>query len=62
MESVIKYPQINFKPSSLSYKIHQTKTLTIKSPNTIPNSFTNTKLTILRKHYKIVHQLKIPLL
>ena len=57
-QSVIKYPQINFKPSSLSCKIHQTKTLTILSPNTIPNSFTNAKFTILRKHNKIVHQLK----
>ena len=54
---VIKYPQIRIKRSSLSYKIHQTKTLTINSPNTIPNSFKNTKLTILRKHYKIVHRL-----
>ena len=56
-QSAIKYPQIRIKPSSLSYKLHQTKTLTIKSPNTISNSFTNTKLTILRKHNKIVHQL-----
>ena len=56
-QSVIKYPQIRIKQSSLSYKIHQTKTLTMKSPNTIPNSFKNTKLTILRKHNKIVHQL-----
>ena len=55
--SVIKYPQIRIKPSNLSYKIHQTKTLTIKFPNTIPNSFMNTKFTILRKHNKIVHQL-----
>ena len=56
-QSVIKYPQISKKQSSLSNKIHQTKTLTIKSPNTIPNSFKNTKLTILKKHNKIVHQL-----
>ena len=56
-QSVIKYPQIRIKPSNISYKIHQTKTLTMKSPNTIPNSFKNTKLTILRKHNKIVHQL-----
>ena len=55
--SVIKYPQIRIKPSSLSYKIHQFKTLTIKSPNTISNSFKNTKLTIQIKHNKIVHQL-----
>ena len=51
-QSITKYPQIRIKPLSLSYKIHQTKTLTIKSPNTIPNSFKNIKLTILRKHIK----------
>ena len=56
-QSVIKYPQIRVKLSNHSYKIHQTKPLIIKSPNTIPNSFMNTKLTILRKHNKIVHQL-----
>ena len=56
-QSITKYPQIRIKPLSLSYKIHQTKTLTIKSPNTIPNSFKNIKFTILRKHNKIVHQL-----
>ena len=56
-QSVIEYPQIYFKPSSLSYKIHQTKTLTIKSPNTNSNSFMNTKLIILRKYTKTVHQL-----
>ena len=56
-QSVIKYLQIRIKPSNLSYKIYQTKTLTIKSPNTISNSFTNTKLTIPRKHNKTVHQL-----
>ena len=56
-QSVIKYPQIYFKPSSLSYKIHKTKTLTIKSPNTNLNSFMNTKLTIKRKYTKSVHQL-----
>ena len=57
-QSVIKYPQIYFKLSSLSYKIHKTKTLTIKSPNTNSNNFKNTKLTILRKYTKTVHQLK----
>ena len=51
-QSVIKYPQIYFKPSSLSYKIHQIKTLTIKSPNTISKGSTNAKLTILRKYNK----------
>ena len=56
-QSITKYPQIRIKPLSLSYKIHQTKTLTIKSPNTIPNSFEHTELTILRKHNKTVHQL-----
>ena len=55
--SVIKYLQIRIKPSDLSYKIHQTKTLTIKSPNTISSSSINVKLTILRKYIKIVHQL-----
>ena len=49
-QSVIKYSQIRIKPSNLSYKIHQTTTLTIKSPNTIPNSFKNAKLTIPIKH------------
>ena len=56
-QSAIKYPQIRIKPSSLSYKIHQIKTLTIKSPNTISISFMNTKLTILKKHNKTVLQL-----
>ena len=56
-QSIIKYPQTRIKPSNLSYKIYQTKTLTIKSPNTIPNSFKNTKLTILRSHNKTIHQL-----
>ena len=56
-KSVIKYLQIYFKPPSLSYKIHKTKTLTIKSPNTNSNSFKNTKFTILRKYTKTVHQL-----
>ena len=55
--SVIKYPQIYFKPLSLFYKIHKTKTLTIKSLNTNSNSFMNTKLTIIRKYTKTVHQL-----
>ena len=31
---------------NLSYEIHKTKTLTIKSPNTISKSSTNAKLTI----------------
>ena len=56
-QSITKYPQIRIKPLGLSYKIHQTKTLTIKSPNTIPNSFEHTELTILREHNKTVHQL-----
>ena len=56
-QSVIKYPQIYFKPSRLSYKINKTKTLTIKSPNRNPNSFKNTKLTIIRKYTKTIHQL-----
>ena len=56
-QSVIKYPQIYLEPSSLSYKIHKTKTLTIKSPNTNSNSFMNTKLTIIRKYTKTIHQL-----
>ena len=38
-QSVIKYLQIKIKPLSLSYKIHQVKTLTIKSPNIISNMF-----------------------
>ena len=38
-QSVIKYLQIKIKPLSLSYKIDQVKTLTIKSPNTISNMF-----------------------
>ena len=56
-QSVIKYPQIYFKLSSLSYKIHKTKTSTIKFPNTNSNSFMNTKLTIIKKYAKTVHQL-----
>ena len=56
-QNVIKYPQIRIKRSSLSYKIHQTKTLTIKSPNTISISFMSTKLTILKRHNKTVLQL-----
>ena len=56
-QSITKYPQIRIKTLGLSYKIHQTKTLTIKSPNTIPNNFKNTELTILREHNKTVHQL-----
>ena len=56
-QSVIEYSQIESNHQVFLIKIHQTKTLTIKSPNTIPNSFKNTKLTILRKHNKVVHQL-----
>ena len=56
-QRVIKNSQIRIKPSNISYKTHQTKTLTIKSSNTISNSFTNTKITILRKHNNTVHQL-----
>ena len=53
--SLIKYPQIRTKPSNLYYKIRQTKTLTIKTPNTTSKSFMNTKLTILRKHHNIIN-------
>ena len=53
----MKYPQIYFKTSSFSYKIHKTKTLTIKSPNTKSNSFMNIKLTIIKKYTKTVYQL-----
>ena len=55
-QSVIKISTNKFQPIKIfSMKSIKTKTkITIKSPNTIPNSFNNTKRTILRKYTKTV--------
>ena len=55
-QSIIKISTNKLQPIKIfPMKSIKTKTkITIKSPNTIPNSFKNTKRTILRKYTKIV--------
>ena len=51
--SLIKYPQIRTKPSNLYHKIHQIKTLTIKTPNTI--QIVSQILSSLFLHHNIIN-------